>query len=308
MPISSKVTLIAGFATLLLTINSTIRTADDPNASQEKNKESSWKEWKKWGKDNVNWAYSVATFVPTIHANDYLGQGPCTFHAMLEPFDPKKTTPYMVFNANDEIVSIYDARKALLCLGNIPRSADHFKQFREAFNLPADALVGLHTLNRKFEQKYVLLKTSIQKDGRVKQYRYDTTDCTAPSQIDITRALFEIDNRDWNGEFIVLVHCKAGKGRSATIVGAHCGTIYYIGQKLYENGTPYTKQLSPVELTEKVDAYMKKRRPVVNINGNQKPALYEFFGNFQKAESIQSLYIKNIDAIMQRKTELKQQS
>jgi hypothetical protein len=42
-------------------------------------------------------------------------------------------------------------------------------------------------LNRKFERRYVWLKDSAQKDGHVKRYYYDTTDCTAPSQIDIVR-------------------------------------------------------------------------------------------------------------------------
>lgn len=254
-----------------------------------------------WG----NWAYSVVTFIPTLHGNDYFGQGPGTFNPMLEPFDPQKAGPCIIFDADDEIIALYDNKKAQLYLGNFPRSAEHFKKIRQHANLSDDALIGLHTLNRKFEQKYVWLKTSIQTDGHVKQYQYPTTDFTAPTQVDLIRAAFNLYNRDTAEEKAVLVHCKAGKGRSGTVIIAYYIHTYHTGTKQYADGTPYTKQLENSEIIEKLIRYGQKKRPLIKINANQKPALTAFFTNLQKAGHLQTLYIQNQKAIIEREAQIK---
>jgi protein-tyrosine phosphatase len=251
------------------------------------------------------WLYSFVSFAPTLHGNDYLGQGPCSFHRMLEPHDPTRQKPRIVFSADDTITSIYDGKKAPLFLGNIPRSSDHFKKLREACGLEENALIGLHTLNRKFERRYVWLKDSAQKDGHVKRYYYDTTDCTAPSQTDIIRCIFDLTNRDEYKELVVLVHCKAGKGRSGTMTVAYYIPLWIIAEKAYEDGTPYTKVLSNAQVVNLLTAYGKKNRAVLKINGNQRPALETFLTSMQAAGNIQTLYIQNTEAIMKREAELK---
>jgi rhodanese/phosphatase family protein len=254
-----------------------------------------------WGQ----WAYSVVSFIPTIHGNDYFGQGPCSFHRMLEPYDPTRQKPRIVLNDDDEIISIYDGKKAPLFLGNIPRSSDHFKKLRKECGLEENALIGLHTLNRKFERKYVWLKDSAQNDGHVKRYYYDTTDCTAPSQIDIIRCVFDLTNRDEHGELVVLLHCKAGKGRSGTVMIAYYIPLWSIAEKVYANGTPYTKTFSNSQIIDAFISYGQKNRTVLKINSNQRPSLDTFLTSIQAAGNIQTLYTQNIEAISKRETELK---
>jgi hypothetical protein len=291
-----KKTLLLGLIgwSMLVSHNS-LQTADTNKAS----KKSSLKEW-------VNWGYSAVTFIPTLHANDYIGQGPETFHSMLEPFNPANTAPSITFGPDDEITGIYDGKQAPLYQSNIPRSPDHFKHLREHANLPADAQIGLHTLNHSFEQKYVWLKTSIQNDGYVTQYKYPTTDFTAPSLIDLIRAAFNIYNRDTANEGAVLVHCKAGKGRSGTVTITYYICIYQMGTKQYADGKPFTKTLTNTEIIEKLIRYGQKKREYIKINDNQKPALTTFFADLQKAGHIQTIYIQNQPAIIERETQLKQ--
>lgn len=299
MHIYLKKALLYGLIGVFIPTYTYLEAADTNQEKDPNNKSSNLKEW-------LNWGYSVATFIPTLHANDYLGQGPGTFNPMLEAFEPNKTTPFILFGVDDEIMGIYDAKKAPVYLGSIPRSAEHFKKIRQHAQLPEDALIGLHTLNRNFEQKYVWLKTSIQEDGHVNQYKYPTTDFTAPSQLDLIRATFNIHNRDAVNEGAVLVHCKAGKGRSGTVTIAYYICVYTMAMKQYADGTPYTKTCDNTEIIEKLIRYGRNKRPCIKINDNQKPALITFFGNLQKAGHIQTLYIQNQPAIIERETQIKQ--
>jgi Dual specificity phosphatase, catalytic domain len=294
MPISSQKAYCIGFSLLLITIPTSIWSAD-PNKAQS---------WGEWMKDQKNLALSAAAFIPTIHWNDYFGQGPCTFHSMLEPFDPQKKEPYIIFNADDSISAIYDANEVLLNLGNMPRSENHFKQLRKMYGLPEDALIGMHTLNRFFERKYVWLKTSIEKDGNVRQYKYSTIDFTPPSQIDLIRAVYNIDARHREKEDVVLVHCKAGKGRSGTVVIAYYIHVYHGAQKMYVDGTPYTKQLSNAQVIDALIKYGQLKRPLVKINDNQKPALFTFYAELQKSGDLKTLYAQNQQEIHQRELAL----
>ncbi len=293
-----KRALLFGLITVSMPAHTHLQAADTNQENDPNNKKSSLKEW-------LNWGYSAATFIPTLHVNDYIGQGPETFHSMLEPFDSAKTSPCILFGPNDEIVGIYDGKKAAFYLGNIPRSSDHFKNIRHHAKLSDDASVGLHTLNHSFEQKYVWLKTSIKNDGHVTQYKYPTTDFTAPSQVDLIRAAFNLYNRDTANEEAVLVHCKAGKGRSGTVTITYYICVYQIGTKQYADGTPFTKTFSNAEIIEKMIQYGQTKRSVIKINDNQKPALTTFFTNLQQAGHIQTLYIQNQPAIMEREAQIK---
>jgi len=242
--------------------------------------------WIRWAKDNVkygvesyNWAKSAAFFVPTLAYNNYLGQGPCSFHSMLADH-AEYPEPVVIIGLQDHkavIKEIADGLKAPLYLSAIPQSAEFFQKIREHATLPARAAIGLHTLNRRFEQWLTALKTTAKDDGFVLQLEYSTTDFTAPKQIDLLRGVQNIGMRDWAGRDIDVVHCKAGKGRSATLLCAYLLKVYHSAPHKYEDGTLCDVPFCNDQIISMIIAYAKERRPLVNINSNQKPALEKFY-------------------------------
>ncbi len=257
-------------------------------------------------RESIDWMKSLFSFNITLAYNNYFGQGLCNFHNILAPYKTY-TTPRIVIGPCKNIILIADGKMAPLYLGNIPQSPDHFIDLRQAAGFyDNNALIALHTLNRDFEQWLVSLNKSITKDDNIIQYHYSTTDFTAPSRIDLIRGIYNLKERDNRGEKIAYVHCKAGKGRSATLIVAYLLYVYVIADKVNPNGSPYTgKDLTPDELIDAMICYLKTQRYLVNINKNQRSALVELYAELIKYGSFDAVYAHYQERIKKRNAEFK---
>lgn len=238
-------------------------------------------------------------------------QDSCSFQCILAPYNAV-ATPRVTIGPKNTILLIADGLHAPLYLGKIPESADYFINLRVAAGFSDNnALIALHTLNRWFEQRLVNLQHSIEKDEHVIQYNYSTTDFSAPSLIDLIRGVYNLKERDHRDEKIALVHCKAGRGRSAALVIAYLLYVYSIAEKVNLKNKPYTQEElahmfhSDQVLIDALEAYVKHQRPVIGLHGIQKNALIQFCHELKKYGNFENLYEHYADTIHTRDVELK---
>ena len=100
--------------------------------------------------------------------------------------------------------------------------------------------------------------------AHIKHYIIETADFTPLSQESIRKGVDFIKENILDNNGHVYVHCKAGKGRSATIV------ICYLLQYGELHGLP------PFTVDEAI-IYAKEMRPVIKINPEQKQAIETFY-------------------------------
>lgn len=258
--------------------------------------DSSWKETRKW-------TYSVVTFMPTIAYKNYVGKGPCNFDTIM-PASPVDAKPRVVVGPNNTILSMTDGKPTALILGDIPQSADHFRQVRATLNLATDAPLELNTWNRRFEQNFAWLGTAVKNDGHIsKHYQYSTTDMMPPSQVDLIRFVNNTRNRTTHS----YNHCKSGIGRSATGEIAYLLYVYSIAEKVNPDGSLYTNQLDPKTVVNAVTAYTTQQRPVVALKQGQADAAVTFYEHLQEAQSFDTLYALHAEEISARDAEFSEQ-
>ncbi|MCX5922586.1 MAG: hypothetical protein NTX86_04650 [Candidatus Dependentiae bacterium] len=236
---------------------------------------------------------SAAFFYPSrVYTCLKNGGDAFTFHQITEALTAQDTCTHGVFverDANGAIVRISDGKKPII-LSSIPSCAQNIQKLKKTFALADDATIGVYTLNREFERSWSGLAALAKADPSLATFQYPTIDYGAPSFEDILRAVRDLELRVLYEHELALVHCKAGRGRSAVIVAAALINICHKGGI---NGTP-----------EAIEAFLCLKRPQVSLNSEHKEALSEFYTKLKQAGSFDALYEANQDSIEKRDTEL----
>jgi hypothetical protein len=184
------------------------------------------------------------------------------------------------------IIGINDGKKTPLLLGTIPRKKKHIKTLRSLFHLNTSNGIGIFAFNRPFECKWAGLCKLAKKDRTLTVFKYPTIDYTPPTFIDLIRTVRDLENRDTHPAKLAYVHCKGGKGRSATGVAA------YLLHTLHKAG---------IEVTlEQIQQYLKARRPQVDIIKRGRPVLSQFATELKQAGTFENLYAKYKNEVDQR--------
>lgn len=192
------------------------------------------------------------------------------------------------YDASGNICTIHDGKTTPLFLGSIPTKQSHLNRLR-TYVLPdykSNQTIGIFSLNEYWECKTSGLFELIKHNPDIDHHFYPTPDYQAPSFVDILRAVNDLENRDNLGHQICLVHCKAGRGRSATILGAY---VMHILHKAQLNTT-----------TTEVERYLRTHRPQVHLEEVQKNALDHFYRELQNADTFEKLYEKYLPEIEAR--------
>jgi protein-tyrosine phosphatase len=215
-----------------------------------------------------------------------------TFHAIAHDFIDSNPAHdiCVVYDAAGAISAIDDGKSTPLILSSIPYKQSHIDQLKQKFN-PAlkDKSISILTLNELWECKAAGLDKLV-KNNQISQCMYPTPDLTAPTLIDLIRAVRDLENRDNYQQQLTLVHCKAGRGRSATVVAAYLiHVLHKIGQKT---------------TVAEIEAYLVTHRPQVRLGKDQKKAVLNFYNQLKASGSFDKLYQKYKIAIKNRDQEI----
>ena len=183
---------------------------------------------------------------------------------------------YIAQDSLGTISELHDGKQTPLVLGSIPRKMNHIDELKNSFGLPESGTIGIYTLNRRFERDWAGETQIIKTRKDIKLFKYPTTDFTAPSMVDLLRAVRDLDNRDSYNHGLAYVHCRAGRGRSAVTVAAYLAFILHKAQI--------------VATAEQIEAYLKKCRTHVGLNGSQMAVLKRFQTELAQAGSFENLY------------------
>lgn len=196
------------------------------------------------------------------------------------------------YDKSGKIVTIHDGKQTPLVLGSIPTKQQHLDRLKSMSQSNNDSKnkIGIFSLNKCWECQTSGLFRLIKSNPEINHYRYPTTDMHAPSFIDIVRAVHDLENRDNSEQQISLVHCKAGRGRSATIA---CAYVMHIMHKAHLHTTP-----------DEIEVYLCKHRPQVHLESAQKETLLHFWSELQTAGNFDNLYTKYMPKIKQRAQEV----
>nr|GMD59388.1 putative dual specificity protein phosphatase DSP8 [Ipomoea batatas] len=150
----------------------------------------------------------------------------------------------------------WDRVDEFILLGAVPFPAD-------VPHLKALGVIGVVTLNEPYE---TLVPTSLYRDHGINHLVIPTRDYLfAPSFLDISQAVDFIQGNASSGK-TTFVHCKAGRGRSTTIV------LCYLVKH---------KQMTP----EAAFDYVRSIRPRVSLASSQWQAVQEYYSRVRKTES-----------------------
>lgn len=193
--------------------------------------------------------------------------------------------------SNGKIVSFNDGKKTPLFLGNIPQQQSHIHILVATALLIANTnQVEIFSLNIKAERDALGLSKLLVNNQNLALFKYPTVDLAAPSLIDLIRAIRDLENRDSRQKGLVLVHCKAGAGRSPLVIAAY---LIHIAHKARINVEP-----------DQILDYLLSRRAQVNLNVQQKDAIRAFQGALLAAGSFENLISNNKNLVERRDKEV----
>jgi hypothetical protein len=190
-----------------------------------------------------------------------------------------------------KLVGMNDGKKTPLVLGSIPCTPKHIALLRRTYALNATDSIAIHTLNRTFERDWAGLSDLQAQDSSLRVIQYPTIDYGAPSFINVLRAVRNLENRDSGKEKLALVHCKAGRGRSATVIAAYLIHLFH--------QVP-AEALQGLDVIALIEDYLKLIRPQVSLNADHKKALRNFSVRLKAAGSLQNLIEQHKHALAAR--------
>lgn len=192
------------------------------------------------------------------------------------------------FDAQGNLIRFYDSRGSIV-LSSIPREIDHILELRGQYHIEA---IDFYTLNEAFERNDSGFSDLIFTDPLLSSKRYPTPDFGSPSLLDLIRAVDDLRHRP--RAHLAVVHCKAGHGRSATVVIA-----YLLTQLLEEGRSPSLDQ---------VIHYLRLKRPCVSINRAKRDTLLLFLDHLSVAGSFEKLRSGFSSDIQDREFEIIQEN
>lgn len=200
---------------------------------------------------------------------------------------------FIKFDKSGKIIqAINDGKKTPLALGSIPDNQNHIDELIMKFNNNSNQIesAAIFTLNEDWECNAAGLSKLVKNNKKLPQFNYTTKDFDAPLLVDLIRSVRDLENRDNYNKKVCLVHCKAGRGRSATVVGAY---IAHVIQKAGQFATP-----------KQIEEYLVARRPQVKLTSRQNKVLREFNDELKKEGSFEALCYKHTDAVEKRDKEI----
>jgi len=238
--------------------------------------------------DYYNTAKSMASFHITVGWNNYWYGNKKNFDEIIGSGDKTE----VVINDKGVITSITDNKRSPVLLGRIPQTQTDIDAIRDG--LSNHDKIGIYTFNRDFERSWAGLedlKRSEDNENLIIWHRYDTTDYTSPSDIDLIRIARDLYSRDKRGEKRAYVHCKAGRGRSAA------GIVAYSLLLAKNDG-----KIDQVSI-DSMEKYLQTKRPQVALSSDARVKLEDFRKELSK-ESFETMIQKNDLAIAKRDAEL----
>ncbi len=247
-------------------------------------------------KDYYNLGKSAALFHVSIFCNYFWYGSAFSFNQIAGDRVsgiPKNKFVIVYDKKTGALIKINDGKKTPLILGGIPRKQKHIESLNDLKTQERKDL-GIFSLNRAFERNWAGL-TKLCHGKSIKLFKYPTTDYSAPSLVDLLRAVRDLDNRDSSDIGLAYVQCKAGRGRSAVATGAYLLHICYAVE---------CKTKQEFKVTSKdIEAYLISRRPQVRFNSAHKAALANFHEELKKAGNFENLLIKYKPEIEKRDAE-----
>jgi len=241
-----------------------------------------------------------AVFHMSRYASRLLYGNAFTFHQIAGDAVTKKDNALKsngIFIKKDNsgaIIAINDGKQTPLALGSIPSTIQDMNRLTSELcnHVDAHKAIEILTLNEDWEIKTSGLAQLVQNHNNIVQLKYPTPDLSSPSLIDVIRAVYALETRDTRNAQVCLVHCKAGRGRSATVIAAY---LTHIIHQANQTATP-----------EQIIAYLVKCRSLVHLSTQQRELLELFIKQLQEAGTLQNLYEKNREAINARELMLAQ--
>ncbi len=254
--------------------------------------------WSEYLYKNFNLFRSIALFHVSRLYNRYWYGNAFTHHRIAgDMISESELGKFLIeFDASGNITKIQDSKQSSpIILSSIPTSQDDITALKKAYcpNNPA-VQIDIYTLNRDFEINWAGLNLLLQQNPAIRQRRYPTIDYSAPSLINIMRYVDHMITRDENS--IAVTHCKAGRGRSACVKAAYLLTQahearYTVKVSIDENDS------AEVVSIDKIENYMKTKRPQVSFNRGHKAGLAQFVNELKKAKSFKT-HLENYEKII----------
>lgn len=241
--------------------------------------------------DNWNVIQSAAIFHISMFYNKWMYGADFTFNVIINETGNNNSIGekniILEQDVNGAIIKLNDGENTPIVLGTIPYNHRHMTILRKQFKLLSEDNIDLYVLTRQFECNWAGLSWLIKNDKKINVLHYPTTDFTAPSFIDLLRAVRDLKNRDAIvGQKLAYVHCKAGRGRSAVVVAAY---ILYLFNRVNVDVS-----------IDQIEFFLQTRRPQVKFNNVHKTALTNFQNSLKKAGNFEQLYELHKDKVEQR--------